>query len=166
MQLPTPSVLRYLNLGYGNTNLISMRAAMNWTLSVCRNEAKDCHYLEIYTTLAGDLGLICGLGRSLGEGNGYSLQYSGLENSMDRGAWQAIVHGVAKSQTWLSDFHLTAHHCTNRMKTKKSLMDLLRRSPLVTFAWVSVERWVVKATLKWVEWNNRKWEKCSNTFEN
>ena len=55
---------------------------------------------------AGDLGSIPGLGRSPGEGNGYPLQYSDLENSMDRGAWQAIVHGVAKSQTWLSDFHL------------------------------------------------------------
>ena len=48
---------------------------------------------------AGDLGLIPGLGRSLREGKGYPLQYSGLENSMD-----CIVHGVAKSQTWLSDF--------------------------------------------------------------
>ena len=38
-----------------------------------------------------------------GEGNGYSLQYFCLENSMDRGAWQAIVHGVAKSKTQLSD---------------------------------------------------------------
>ena len=46
---------------------------------------------------AGDLGLIPGLGRSPGEGNGYLLQYSCLENSMNRGAWQAIVHGVAKS---------------------------------------------------------------------
>ena len=53
---------------------------------------------------AGDLGLIPGLGRSPGEGNGYPLQYSGLENFMDRGAWQATVHGVAKSRTWLSDF--------------------------------------------------------------
>ena len=43
---------------------------------------------------AGDLGLIPGLGRSSGEGNSYPLQYSGLENSMDRGAWQATVHGV------------------------------------------------------------------------
>ena len=49
---------------------------------------------------AGDLGLIPGLGRSPGEGKGYSLQYSGLENSMD-----SIVHGVTKSQTGLSDFH-------------------------------------------------------------
>ena len=43
---------------------------------------------------AGDLGLISGLGRSPGEGKGYPLQYSGLENSMD-----CVVHGVAKSQT-------------------------------------------------------------------
>ena len=47
----------------------------------------------------GDLGSIRGLGRSPGEGKGYPLQYSGLENSMD-----CIVHGVAKSQTQLSDF--------------------------------------------------------------
>ena len=52
----------------------------------------------------GDLSSIPGLGRSPGEGNGYPLQYSGLENSMDRGAWQAVVHRVAKSQTQLSDF--------------------------------------------------------------
>ena len=52
----------------------------------------------------GDLGLIPGLGRSPGEGNGYPLQYSGLENSMD-----CIVHGVAKSQMRLSDFHTHTH---------------------------------------------------------
>ena len=46
-----------------------------------------------------DPGLIPGLGRSPGEGNGDPLQYSCLENSKDRGAWRAIVHGVAKSQT-------------------------------------------------------------------
>ena len=45
---------------------------------------------------ADDSGLIPGSGRSPGEGNGYLLQYSCLENSKDRGAWQAIVHGVAK----------------------------------------------------------------------
>ena len=53
---------------------------------------------------AGDLGSIPGLGRSPGEGNGNALQYSCLENSMDRGTWQATVHGVTKSQTQLSDF--------------------------------------------------------------
>ena len=45
-------------------------------------------------------------GRSPGEGNGYSLQYSCLGNSMDRGAWSAIVHGVVESQIQLSDWHL------------------------------------------------------------
>ena len=48
---------------------------------------------------AGDLGSIPGSGRSPGEGNGNPLQYSCLENPMDRGAWWAIVHGVAKSWT-------------------------------------------------------------------
>ena len=43
-----------------------------------------------------DVGLIPGSGRSPGEGNGNPLQYSGLENPMNRGAWQATVHGVAK----------------------------------------------------------------------
>ena len=47
---------------------------------------------------AGDLGLILGLGRSPGEGNGYPLQYSCLKNSIDKGALQATVHRVAKSQ--------------------------------------------------------------------
>ena len=53
---------------------------------------------------AGDLGLIPELGRSPGEGNGYPLHYSYLENPMDRGAWWATVHGVAKNWTQLSDF--------------------------------------------------------------
>ena len=50
-----------------------------------------------------DLGSILGLGKSLGEGKGYPLQYSGLENSMD-----FIVHGLTKSQTRLSNFHLSS----------------------------------------------------------
>ena len=53
---------------------------------------------------AGDLGSIPRSGRSPGEGNGNSLQYSCLENPMDGGAWWATVHGVAKSWTRLSDF--------------------------------------------------------------
>ena len=46
---------------------------------------------------AGDPGSIPGLGRSPGKGNGYPLQYSGLRNPMDRGAWWATVHGVRES---------------------------------------------------------------------
>ena len=57
----------------------------------------------------GDLSLIPGLERSPGEGNGNPLQYSCLENPMDRGAWRAIVHGVAKSRTRLSEFAFTFH---------------------------------------------------------
>ena len=53
---------------------------------------------------AGDPGSVPGSGRFPGEGNGNSLQYSCLENLMDRGAWQATVHGVAKSWTRLRDF--------------------------------------------------------------
>ena len=51
----------------------------------------------------GNAGSIPGSGRSLGEGNGNLLQYSCLENYMDRGPWQATVHGVTKSQTQPSD---------------------------------------------------------------
>ena len=59
---------------------------------------KDC------ACYAGDQGSIPGLGRSPGEGNGNPLQYSCLENPMDTGAWQAIVHRVVtKSQTQVSD---------------------------------------------------------------
>ena len=52
---------------------------------------------------AGDPGSIPGLGRSLGEANGNPLQYPCLENLMERGAWRAAVHGVAKSWAQLSD---------------------------------------------------------------
>ena len=52
---------------------------------------------------AGDPGLNPGQGRSPGERNGYPLQYSCLENPMERGGWQTTVHGVAKTQTRLND---------------------------------------------------------------
>ena len=54
---------------------------------------------KILPTIEGDAGSIPGLGRSPGEGRGNLLQYACLENSMDRGAWLAAVHRVAKSQT-------------------------------------------------------------------
>ena len=58
---------------------------------------------------SGDMSLIPELERSPGEGNGNSIQYSCLENPMDRGAWWATVHGVAKSRIGLSDFAFTFH---------------------------------------------------------
>ena len=58
---------------------------------------------------AGDPGLISGLGRFPGEGNGNPLQYSCLENPMDRGAWWATVHGITKSEIQLSNSHTHTH---------------------------------------------------------
>ena len=59
-----------------------------------------------------------------GEGNGTPLQYSCLENPMDRGAWKATVHGVAKSRTRLSDFTLTFrfHALEKEMATHSSIL--------------------------------------------
>ena len=60
---------------------------------------------------AGDIGSISGLGRYPGGENGNPLQYSCLENAMDRGAWRVTVHGVAKSWIQLSDWaHEAADH--------------------------------------------------------
>ena len=66
---------------------------------------------------AGDLGSIPGLGRSPGEGKGYPVQYSGLENFMD-----CIVHGVAKSQTQLSDFYFFIQNSNNIVIIKDVLL--------------------------------------------
>ena len=63
------------------------------------SDGNESAYIE------GDSGSIPGLGRSPGEGNGNPLQYSCLENFMDRGAWWATVQGVAKSQTQVSNVH-------------------------------------------------------------
>ena len=62
---------------------------------------------KVFACNAEDPGSIPESGRSPREGNGNPLQYSCLENFMDRGAWWDTVHGVAKSQTQLRDFHFT-----------------------------------------------------------
>ena len=71
---------------------------------------------------AGDLGSILGLGRSPGVGNGNPLQYSCLEDPMDRGAWLTTVHGVAKSWTQLNDF--THFHYLEKVTKSLSVMFL------------------------------------------
>ena len=63
--------------------------------------------VKIPPATAGDTGSVPGSGRSPGKGNGNPLQYSCLGNPIDRGAWQATVLGVAKSQTRLSDLTIT-----------------------------------------------------------
>ena len=90
------------------------------TVHMCSpDECSPYHFKESACDTWG-LGSIPKSERS-GEGNGYPLQYSALENSMDRGAWQATVQEVTKSRTWLSDFHfhftilmlLSSHHLSH-----------------------------------------------------
>ena len=69
---------------------------------------------------AGDRGSIPGLGRSPGEGNGNPFQYSCMENSMEREAWRATVHGIAKSQTRLTT---CGHEETESRNTKLGFQD-------------------------------------------
>ena len=73
---------------------------------------------------AGDAGSVPGSGRSPGEGNGYPLQYSRLGNPMDRGAWWARVHGIAKSSTRLSDF--TSSYIVQNDKGRISLQTRVK----------------------------------------
>ena len=68
-----------------------------------------------------DMGSIPGPGRSSGEGNGNQLQYSCLENSMDREAWWATIHGVAKNQTFLS-----MHACTCTLMFVETLFTIAK----------------------------------------
>ena len=82
---------------------------------------------------AGDLGLIPGLGRSPRGGKGHPLQYSGLENSMG-----CIIHGIAKSWTWLSDFHFTSYiyvyiYIHIQYSGKESYSAKLRRTCFMNF---------------------------------
>ena len=80
----------------------------------------------------GDQGLIPGLGRSPGEGNGNPLQYSCLENSMDGGAWWATVHGVSRSRTRLSEFTFTFKDTQyQNTDNQMGLVSFLRRLVLI-----------------------------------
>ena len=81
---------------------------------------------------AGDPGSIPRLGRSPGEGNGNPLQYSCLKNPMDRGAWRATVHGVAKSRTPLRDF--THSHIPQILMDHTYLLKI----QCLRFNWTSV----------------------------
>jgi len=88
-----------------NTSKIREKQVLNWSFpggSVVKNPPAD----------ARDMGSVPGVGRSPGGGNGNPLQYSFLENHMDRRAWWATVHGVTKSWTWLS-VHTHTHTHTN-----------------------------------------------------
>ena len=72
----------------------------------------------------GDLGSIPGLGRCPGEASGSPLQYSCLENSMDRKAWQATVNRVTKCQTTLNDEHFDSIHSEITKAAEVTLSEL------------------------------------------
>ena len=74
----------------------SLPSLIHWNLPFCFPRSSDS---KASACNAGDMGSIPGSGRSPGEGHGNPLQYSCLENPMDKGAWQATVHGVPRSQT-------------------------------------------------------------------
>ena len=86
---------------------------------------------------AGDSSSISGLVSSPGEGNGNPLQYSFLENSMDRGAWQATVHGVANSQTEVNNEHFHFQiRCVNGPRLERTVLSL-EHSPGFFSIWMS-----------------------------
>ena len=110
--LPFRSPGDFPDPGSEHMSLMSPALANGYTVRVCVFLIKDDSssmgfpggsVVKNPPASAGDTGLIHGLGRSPGEGNGNMLQYSFLDNSMDRGAWQATVQGVARSQTQFSN---------------------------------------------------------------
>ena len=88
-------------------------------MSLCINSVGMSLCITPFATLGFAIGMVC-----FGEGNGNPLQYSCLETPMDRGAWWAAVHGVAKSQTRLSNFTLTFnfHALEKEMATHSSVL--------------------------------------------
>ena len=87
----------------------------------------------------GDTGLIPGLGRSRGEGNGNPLQHSCLESPMGRGAWWATIHGATKSQTRLNDgAHRHTRPCSSLFCTKyKQCLRWMRMRARLNEDWQS-----------------------------
>ena len=85
---------------FNSSSLSAIRVVLNSSISfpgVSDSKESACN--------TGELSLIPELGRYPEEGNGCPLQYSCLDNSMDWGAWQATVQGVAKSRIWVNAFH-------------------------------------------------------------
>ena len=94
---------------------------------------------------AGVLGLVPGSRRSPGEGNGNPFQYSCLENSMDRGAWWATVHGVTKSQTRLSDgackYQYVCYFCLMNSASTRGVEVSVRHPGEDIWAWAWPKIW-------------------------
>ena len=101
---------------------------------------------------AGDAGSIPGWGRSPGEGKCYPLQYSGLENSMD-----CIVHGVAKSQTWLSDFHFHFHFQYSCLENPLGRGDWRATVHGVAKSWTWMIDWAHTNSIRYLVGSGHPW---------
>ena len=97
----------------------------------------------------GNLDSIPGSGRSPGEGNGHPLQYSCLENPMDRAAWGATVHGVAKSRTRLSDLSSAQLSRSNDYHTFEVAVQSLSRVQLFAIPWTAALQASLPFTISW-----------------
>ena len=108
-------------------------------------------------------GLIPGSGSSPGEGNGYTLQYSCLENPMDRGVWWATVHGVTKSRTQLNDFHFLLKLIVVMVS---QFCGFTKCYWIVQFKWVNYmvcEFYLNKAVKEW--WCSQCWLKDTHKLQ-
>ena len=114
---------------------------------------------------AWDTGLIPGLGRSPGGRHGSPLQYSCLEYPTDRGAWQAAVHGVTKSQTWLK--RLSTHGLVSYQEKQQRVMTLATTliKRVTSWAWGQVHRKVshVNGCRRSRRWSGRECAETSRT---
>jgi len=90
----------------GSTGLLTPDCAIQLSLGAVCNSFSQCPKIGSFES---SCHISQQVAEDLREGNGTPLQYSCLENPMDRGAWWAAVHGVAKSRTRLSDFTFTFH---------------------------------------------------------
>ena len=108
---------------------------------------------------AGDPGLIPGSWRSSGERNGNSLQYSCLRNPMDREAWWATVHGVTKSQKWLSD---QATMRTKALESKFVMLSFTVATPVRTRSDLERLRWLPSSPRSWSPFGFW-WNKCNSS---
>ena len=108
----------------------SQRVGHNWATEL---NWTDSHGKESACNMV-DLGLISGSGRSPGGEHGNPLQYSCLENPMDRGAWQATAHGVAKRQTWLSNYTTLHYYFTNRVNSHIWSLKVSKRKATLVWA--------------------------------
>ena len=99
---------------FGEHQPLSLGAGLPW-LHSGKESACQCR--------TRDTGSIPGWGRSRGEGNGYPLQYSCLEKSMNRGAWRATVHGLAKSQTWVTNTLFSLNYYLSYLSCHRKLPE-------------------------------------------